>query len=79
MSTLSIIAMAVAVLALVGLAYGMPDPWFLGLLSLACMLGGLDAAYRELRLWALAFLISGTMLALSSVVAAFKGTDRKGG
>ncbi|MFD1656953.1 hypothetical protein ACFSL4_01560 [Streptomyces caeni] len=78
MSTLSIIAIAVALLAVVGLCLGLADSWFCGLLALSCLLGAADAAYRELRLWALAFLTVGTLLAGAGLHAAYAaGRERR--
>ncbi|MGW0993489.1 hypothetical protein [Streptomyces sp. NPDC002520] len=71
MSTLTVIAIAVALAAVVGLCLGLPDCWFCALLALACLLGGADAVYRGLTLWAFAFLLSGAMLAGASVHAVY--------
>ncbi|EST24508.1 hypothetical protein [Streptomyces roseochromogenus] len=71
MSTLSILAIAVGVLAVIGLGFGLPDRWFCALLALACLIGGADAAYRELTLWAFAFFASGAMFAGASVHAIY--------
>ncbi|MGV4984553.1 hypothetical protein ACVB8X_14120 [Streptomyces sp. NRAIS4] len=69
MSTLSLIAICVAVAAVIGLCLGLPDRWFCALLALACLLGGADAVYRDLTVWALVFLMSGAMFAGASVHA----------
>lgn len=67
MSTLSLIALGVALAAVVGLAFDLPDHWFCALLSLASLLGGTDAVYRSLTVWAFVFLLSGAMFAGASV------------
>jgi len=71
MSPLSRIALVIALAAVVGLFFDLPDRWFCGLLSLACMLGAADAVYRELTVWAVAFLTTGVMLAGAAVHAVY--------
>jgi hypothetical protein len=73
MSLLTIIAIAVALAAVLGAVFGLPDSWFCGLLTLACMLGGTDAAYRERTIWAVAFLLSGALFAGVGLHAAVRG------
>ncbi|MCM1977167.1 hypothetical protein [Streptomyces sp. G1] len=72
MSTINWIAVAAGGIALVGLAFGLPDSWFFGLLSLTCMLSGAQAAYHERRAWAVAFLAAGMLLAVGAAVAAIR-------
>ncbi|SHI65979.1 hypothetical protein [Streptomyces sp. 3214.6] len=78
MSTLMMAAFAVGTPALIGLAFGLPDAWFCGLLALACVLGGADAAYREQTNYALGLLICAAMFsggALHALIAA--GRDQR--
>lgn len=71
MSLLSWAALTVGLIAVIAMAFGLADVWFFGLLALACMLGCLDAAYRELKPWAWAFLILGATLGALSLRAAY--------
>jgi hypothetical protein len=71
MHILSLIAIAVALAAVIGLCAGLPDRWFCALLALACLLGGADAVRRDLTLWAFSFLVSGAMFAGASVHAVY--------
>jgi hypothetical protein len=66
MSLLTWAALAVGILAMLGLAIGLADSWFFALLAMACLLGSADAAYRELRLWAIAFLALGAVFTTAS-------------
>jgi hypothetical protein len=78
MSPLSLIALATGVCTVIAMAFGLPDGWFFGLLSLTCMLSGADAAYSELRLWAVAFLATGMLLAVAAVRAVIRDARRGG-
>ncbi|MFJ6730048.1 hypothetical protein ACIQPQ_34630 [Streptomyces sp. NPDC091281] len=78
MSILMMAAIAIATAALAGLAFGLPNSWFCGLLSLACMLGGADTAYRDLPRFAMAFLLCGAMLAGASIHAVFAASRERG-
>ncbi|GAB2714702.1 hypothetical protein [Streptomyces bullii] len=78
MSPLSWAALTVGIVAVLALGINLPDPWFLALLSLACMLGAADAAYRELTVWAVVFLTSGLLLAVGALRTALRDTDRDG-
>ncbi|MFI5973578.1 hypothetical protein [Streptomyces sp. NPDC051452] len=77
MSTLSLIAIGIALAAVAGLCFGLADHWFCTLLALACLLGGLDAAYRDLRLWALSFLVSGAMCAGGATYSIYAATRQR--
>lgn len=78
MSTLALIAMAVALLAVLGLALNLPDHWFCGLLALATVLGAADAAYREQRAWALALLALAVLFSGAGLHAALRpGRERR--
>lgn len=63
MSTITLIAMAVALAAVLGLAFRLPDRWFFTLLALACLLGSADAIYHQLKLWSLLLLLAGALCA----------------
>lgn len=78
MSLLSLIALAIGVATVIAMAFGLPDRWFFGLLALICMVSGAEAAYSELRAWALAFLAPGVLLAAAAVRAALKDARRGG-
>ncbi|MCX3059593.1 hypothetical protein [Streptomyces beihaiensis] len=71
MSTLILIAIGIALVAIIGLAFGLSDRWFAALLALACLLSGIDAVYRGLTGWAAGFLLSGAMFAGASVHAVY--------
>lgn len=71
MSLFSWAAIVVALTAFIGAFFALPGRWFCGLLSLSCMLGGADAVYRELTMWALAFLIFGVLFAGAAVHAVY--------
>lgn len=77
MSTLSLVAIGIALLAVVGLCFNLPDCWFCALLALASLIGGADAAHRELTLWAFAFLVSGAMFAGASVHAIYTASRER--
>ncbi|QIJ62585.1 hypothetical protein [Streptomyces sp. JB150] len=77
MSQLSIAALAVGAVSFLGLCAGLRDAWFLGLLSLTCMLAGADAAYQEREAWAITFLSLGALLALAAVSAAYRDRVRE--
>lgn len=76
MSTLTWIALAIGVLAVLGLGVGLSDAWFCGLLALSALLGGADAAYRNVQPWPVILLLTGTMLAGASVHAAVRDRRR---
>ncbi|WP_262059721.1 hypothetical protein [Streptomyces sp. STR69] len=71
MSLLSWAAIAVALAAFIGAFFALPDRWFCGLLALACMLGGADSVYRELTMWAIAFLICGVLFSGAAAHAVY--------
>lgn len=77
MSLLSLIAIGVTVLSVVGLAFGLPDRWFCALLALACMLGAADAAYSELTAWAIGGLAGGLLLCGASAHAALTASRER--
>lgn len=78
MSLLAIAAFTVAIGAVIGLAFTLPDRWFCGLLSLACMLGSADATYHEVTPWAIALLTMGVAFAGAAVHGAVTtGRDRR--
>jgi hypothetical protein len=77
-STLSFIAVATALIAVLGLFAGMPDRWFCALLALASLLGSAESAYRGRALWTVLYLIAGAMFAGASVHAAYTaGRERR--
>ncbi|MFE6362931.1 hypothetical protein ACFVP3_23395 [Streptomyces sp. NPDC057806] len=79
MPPLSLIALAIGLVTVIaGLAFDMPDRWFFGLLALTCMVAGANAAYSELRAWAVTFLATGILLALAAVRAALRDARRGG-
>lgn len=57
MQYLGLIALAVAIIAVLALLLGVPDPWFFGLLAMACLLQGVREAYQEHHATAVASLI----------------------
>lgn len=73
MSTLALVALGVALAAVAGLGFGLPDRWFCALLSLACLLGGADAAYRETQPWPVILLLSGALFAGASAHDVIRG------
>jgi hypothetical protein len=80
MSTLMMAAFAIGTAALIGLAVGLPDSWFCGLLALACVLGGADAAYREVSNYAFGLLVCAALFAgasLHAVIAAARERRRQ--
>ncbi|WP_406168951.1 hypothetical protein [Streptomyces sp. NBC_00996] len=77
MPILIAVASGIVLAATVGLAFGLSDTWFCRLLSLACLVGAADMAYRELTLWAVALLIGGVALAGASLWATYR--DRRTG
>lgn len=78
MSPLNLTAMAAATLAIVGLAFDLPDRWFCALLSLACLLGSADAAWHGRTLFTLLLLLLGALFAGASVHAAYStGRERR--
>ncbi|MGP4085450.1 hypothetical protein [Streptomyces sp. KR55] len=80
MSLLSWAAIAVGVIAVIAMGFGLPDSWFCALLALTCMLGGADAAYRELKVWAVAFLTGGLVFTAAAVWSALRsGRAGRGG
>lgn len=78
MSTLSIIAIVVALAAVVGLCLGLADSWFFGLLALACLFSAADTAYHELKLWTLVYLLTAAALCGAALRAAY-ANSRQGG
>ena len=78
MSLLSWAAITAALAAMIGLFLHMPDRWFCGLLSLACMLGGADAVVRDLTTWTIAFFISGVLLAGAGAHAVYAEARSRG-
>ncbi|WAZ20222.1 hypothetical protein STRCI_001323 [Streptomyces cinnabarinus] len=77
MPPLSLIALAIGFIAVVGTLFGLPDRWFFGLLSLTCMISGAQVAYYDLRAWAVAFLATGMLLAVAAAVAAIRAARRR--
>lgn len=73
MSTITLTAMAVAAVALIGAFMRLPDAWYCGLLALACMLGGAETAYREQTSLAIALLAAGALFAGGSLHAVIVG------
>lgn len=71
MGPLTLAALVVGVTAAVGLAFGLPDSWFFGLLSLAALLGSLDEAYDENKASAVGFLGAAALFSVFSLKAAF--------
>ncbi|MFJ4735233.1 hypothetical protein ACIP6V_23665 [Streptomyces sp. NPDC088770] len=61
MSTPTLIAIGLALAAVIGLCFHMPDRWFFTLLALACLLGSADAAYRDRKLDTVLLLIGGAV------------------
>ncbi|WP_416976666.1 hypothetical protein [Streptomyces sp. T028] len=78
MSTLAWIATAVAMLAVLGLGFNLPDHWFCGLLALAAVLGAADAAYREQRGWALGLLALAVLFSGGGLHAALRPGRERG-
>ncbi|MEU9208494.1 hypothetical protein AB0D27_11205 [Streptomyces sp. NPDC048415] len=77
MTTLSTIAFATALVAVLALAFNAGDSWFCALIALACLTGGCDAVYRGLDLWAFVFLLSGTGFTGAAVHAAINKPRRQ--
>ncbi|MFF9310141.1 hypothetical protein ACF1BS_04440 [Streptomyces sp. NPDC014748] len=71
MSALSLAAMAIALLAVAGLAVHLADHWFCALLALASLLGAIDAAFSGRLLWVILLLILGAGLSGASLHAAY--------
>jgi hypothetical protein len=78
MPLLSWAAIAAALAAMIGLFFKLPDRWFCGLLSLACMLGAADAVIRELTTWTIAFLTCGVLLAGAGAHAVYADARSRG-
>ncbi|MEU8907021.1 hypothetical protein [Streptomyces mirabilis] len=62
MSPLTIAIGLIAFCAVAGLCAGLPDRWICGLLALATLAAGCDAAYHGSDLWAVIFLVGGALL-----------------
>ncbi|MEV4033441.1 hypothetical protein [Streptomyces umbrinus] len=71
MGPLTLAALVVGVAATVGLALGLPDSWFFGLLSLAALLGALNEAYDENKASAVGFIGAAALFSVFSLRAAF--------
>lgn len=65
-------ALVLGVAATVGLAFGLPDSWFFGLLALATTLGAAADAYAERKASAVGFLAAAAVFSVFSVRAAFR-------
>ncbi|MGW6910284.1 hypothetical protein [Streptomyces sp. NPDC054940] len=72
MSQLSLAAMAIALIAVIAMLFGLPDPWFFGLLSFACLMASADAAYREVKLWGALLLATAAACAVAAVATALR-------
>jgi len=71
MSTLSLAAIAITLIAVASLALNLSDHWFCALLALASLLGSMDAAVSGRRLWLILLLILAAGLSGASVHAAY--------
>ncbi|WND34001.1 hypothetical protein RI578_06695 [Streptomyces sp. BB1-1-1] len=67
MSPLNLVGIAIGLLAVLLLCFGLPDSWFFGLLCLACLSGSMGEAYRENKLGAVLFLAVAAVFAASSL------------
>jgi hypothetical protein len=72
MSQLSLAAMLIALATVIAMLYGLPGPWFYGLLSFASLLASADAAYHEVKLWAALLLATGAACAAAAVASALR-------
>jgi hypothetical protein len=70
-SPLIIAAIAVVLVAMVAMVFGLPDSWFCGLLALACLLIALETAYREARVWAVTAVTAAAVLSGAAAYAAY--------
>lgn len=77
MSTITLSAMAVAAVALIGAFVGLPGAWFCGLTALACVLGGADCAYREQTKYASILLIAAALLSGAALQAVIAGARER--
>lgn len=78
MSTLTWIALAIGVLAILAFGFGLPDAWFCGISALACMLGAADAAYSEAASRAIGLLMLGVLLSGAALHAALRPGRERG-
>ncbi|MFD4258191.1 hypothetical protein ACFWR9_11310 [Streptomyces sp. NPDC058534] len=79
MSPLNLVGIAIAALAVLLLCFGLPDSWFFGLLSLACLFGSMGEAYRENKLGAALFLAVAALFAASSIRFAYRDARQSRG
>ncbi|MET9158252.1 hypothetical protein ABZX56_11030 [Streptomyces parvulus] len=76
MSPLNLIGIAVGLIAVLALCFGVSDGWFFGLLCLACLAGSMGEAYRENKPGAVAFLAVAALFGALSVRAAYLDSRR---
>lgn len=77
MTTLNLIAIGIALAAVAGLCAGLPDSWFCALLALSCLIGGADAAYRDLQPWPVVLLLAGALFTGAAVHAVIRDSHER--
>lgn len=80
MSTINLVAIAIALAAAIGFAFSkLSDPWFFGLVALATMVGAAGEAYHENNPGAVRLLALSGVLCLVSLRASWRDSRGRAG
>lgn len=79
MQPFNLVGIALALAAVVVLAFDQSDGWFFSLLALSCMFGAVAEAYRENGPGAVGFLVASGLMAVIASVAAYRDSRARQG